>query len=201
MMWFLNDCTVPSHMCAENVFTDDEVSQIVAMGLQFNEEKAEIVGPIEDVSKLDTSVRNNSVRALPPKQEAQWIYEKVASAIDGINKHSYNYDVLYFDDLMMLEYKGSEKGHYIKHIDCSYDINASFALRKLSFIMQLSSNDDYEGGDLIIYPDTNVKKKIVIPKKRGLITVFPSNIIHEVTPVTKGNRLSLITWVYGPKFK
>jgi len=38
-------------------------------------------------------------------------------------------------------------------------------------------------------------------KKRGLITVFPAWTLHQVTPVTKGTRQTLVTWVCGPEFK
>lgn len=37
-------------------------------------------------------------------------------------------------------------------------------------------------------------------KIRGAITFFPSNIIHEVTPVTKGIRRAIVSWSHGPRF-
>jgi PKHD-type hydroxylase len=40
-----------------------------------------------------------------------------------------------------------------------------------------------------------------MPKKRGLITVFPSWTLHQVTPVVKGTRQTLVTWISGPAFK
>jgi len=30
---------------------------------------------------------------------------------------------------------------------------------------------------------------------------FPSYTLHEVTPVTKGTRYTLVGWVHGPAFK
>ena len=38
-------------------------------------------------------------------------------------------------------------------------------------------------------------------KERGLITVFPAWTLHQVTPVVKGTRQSLVAWVSGPEFK
>ncbi len=38
-------------------------------------------------------------------------------------------------------------------------------------------------------------------KKQGTLIVFPSYTLHEVTPVTKGERNSLVTWVTGKPFK
>lgn len=53
-------------------------------------------------------------------------------------------------------------------------------------------NDNYEGGDLIIFGD----KKI--DTKKGDIIIFPSNFLypHEITPVTKGVRQSFVSWVW-----
>ena len=53
-------------------------------------------------------------------------------------------------------------------------------------------NDDYEGGELIMFED----KKI--DTKKGDLLIFPSNFLypHEITPVTKGVRYSYVSWVW-----
>ena len=53
-------------------------------------------------------------------------------------------------------------------------------------------NDDYEGGELIMFED----KKI--DTKKGDLLVFPSNFLypHKVAPVTKGVRYSYVSWVW-----
>ena len=53
-------------------------------------------------------------------------------------------------------------------------------------------NDDYEGGELIMFED----KKI--DTKKGDLLIFPSNFLypHEVAPVTKGVRYSYVSWVW-----
>ena len=67
--------------------------------------------------------------------------------------------------------------------------NLNNKTRKLSMTVNL--NDDYEGGDLILYDVGPVKQKT------GNITFFPSYLPHEVTPVTKGTRYSLVMWFLG----
>ena len=37
-------------------------------------------------------------------------------------------------------------------------------------------------------------------KNKGTIIVFPSMLLHKVTPVTKGIRHSLVQWFSGPDF-
>ena len=36
---------------------------------------------------------------------------------------------------------------------------------------------------------------------RGTATLFPSYMLHRVTPVTEGIRHSLTVWAHGPAFR
>ena len=53
-------------------------------------------------------------------------------------------------------------------------------------------NDDYEGGELIMFEDKKINTK------KGDLIIFPSNFLypHEITPVTKGVRYSYVSWVW-----
>ena len=55
-----------------------------------------------------------------------------------------------------------------------------------------SLNDDYEGGELVMWGDQ------VIPLKAGSVMIFPSNFMypHQVNVVTKGVRYSYVSWVW-----
>ena len=70
-------------------------------------------------------------------------------------------------------------------------------VRKLSFTLQLSDPNDYEGGNLILY----LPHKFIVPKKRGTFIIFPSFIPHAVYPVTKGVRHSAVSWILGPPYR
>ena len=39
------------------------------------------------------------------------------------------------------------------------------------------------------------------PRTRGSATLFPSFVLHRVTPVTGGTRWSLTLWAHGPAFR
>jgi PKHD-type hydroxylase len=73
--------------------------------------------------------------------------------------------------------------------------------RKLSVTVQLSAPGDYEGGDFHLR-DLYNKKDITLKgtRDRGTIIVFPSILLHRVTPVTEGHRYSLVQWYDGPDF-
>jgi predicted 2-oxoglutarate/Fe(II)-dependent dioxygenase YbiX len=56
----------------------------------------------------------------------------------------------------------------------------------------------YKGGDFILYEG---EKLTLLPKEHGKLIAFPSYTLHEVKPVTKGERYSLVAWITGPQFK
>ena len=85
-------------------------------------------------------------------------------------------------------------GKYGKHVDCSYNTN----IRKLSFTLQLSDPSDYDGGDLCLYFGEDAE---VIKREQGYVALFPSYVLHEVTPVTRGTRYSLVSWITGKPFR
>ena len=93
-------------------------------------------------------------------------------------------------------YDGNEEGCYKSHIDPLNWTNPHN--RKLSFVLQLSDPSEYEGGELKLY---NAYEPTTIKREKGLIVFFPSYTLHEVTPVTKGERYTLVGWVHGPAFK
>jgi PKHD-type hydroxylase len=69
--------------------------------------------------------------------------------------------------------------------------------RKLSLVLLLTETSQFEGGDLQLF--TN---EIQTPEQlRGRVIGFPSYMSHRVTPVTKGQRKSLVCWVGGPHFR
>ena len=71
-------------------------------------------------------------------------------------------------------------------------------IRKLSLSIQLSDPSSYEGGELVLYVG---EEGITVPKEQGKLIAFPSFTLHEVKPVTKGERYSLVAWITGPQFK
>ena len=200
-MWYIKDCTTPSHVCADNAFEDDHINSILELAHQYDETDSEIID-VDGKPKYSTNVRNAKIIGLTVDDNTSWLYKNISYLIEEINKTHYQYDIDHFDALMIVRYEGKDKGHYVKHLDASYDVNEKSAMRKLSFVMQLTDSNEYEGGDLILYPGAyHERSKIVIPRKKGTIVIFPSRIAHEVTPVTNGVRHSLVTWIYGPKFR
>jgi Rps23 Pro-64 3,4-dihydroxylase Tpa1-like proline 4-hydroxylase len=105
-----------------------------------------------------------------------WIMHRFKQISPAINFESNSgYDLL----------KYTEGCFYKQHID-------SFMAAPRHLAVSLHLNDDYEGGEFAFY---NRDLKIKAPK--GSAVVFPSNFMypHEIMPVTKGTRYSIITWI------
>tara|TARA_R100000008_G_scaffold86814_1_gene81807 strand:- start:1044 stop:1664 length:621 start_codon:yes stop_codon:yes gene_type:complete len=71
--------------------------------------------------------------------------------------------------------------------------------RKLSCILQLSDESDYEGGETQVRDIDN--KLITLPRERGTLFFFDSRLYHRAKQVKKGVRKSLIIWAKGPRWK
>mgnify|MGYP001264439160 CR=1 FL=1 len=72
-------------------------------------------------------------------------------------------------------------------------------VRKLSFSLQLSDHETYDGGNLVFRDEQG--KRYIAPRKRGNIIIFDSRTPHCITKVTKGTRKSIVGWAIGPRWK
>ena len=156
------------------------------------EEKAKVGGGGGGV--VNNEIRRSQITWLPNSPEAEWVFSKLADVAAKLNSQYYDFDLIGFGEpLQLTHYDQSEHGMYGWHQD--YGMGVS---RKLSMVVQLTDPSEYEGGNLQILTGSNPQN---VRKQRGLIAVFPSYILHQVTPVTQGNRQSLVAWVSGPRFK
>ena len=90
-------------------------------------------------------------------------------------------------------------GYYKPHIDCGDDPHWPDAARRAaSMVIFLNSSGvsrggDFDGGFLrLLTPDEAIQ---VIPEA-GLLVAFPSDVLHEVTPVQGGTRDTIVDWFY-----
>jgi len=83
--------------------------------------------------------------------------------------------------------------HYGAHADAAYLTLAHGTVRsELSCTIFLNEPEDYEGGALHIrLADASIRFKL----RPGQAIVYPSDTLHEVEPVTKGERLVAITFI------
>lgn len=146
---------------------------------------------------LNTEIRNASSCWLQ-LDRFDWFYQMLEVQIKEFNWINFKFNLHGMELANYLEYHaGNENdvddhghGKYVKHIDGGINSN-----RKLTFSIQLSDPTEYDGGELLLWES---HEPMIVPKKKGMIVFFPSSMLHEVTPVSRGVRRSLVGWVHGP---
>lgn len=130
------------------------------------------------------------VQDLPGVKNLMWPF------IWEANRSSFNIDIAGIFEAQFTEYNGAEEEYYTWHHDIDWAADSGYD-RKLSIIIQLADPEMYDGGDVEFTMFTTPEGF----KKRGSVLVFPSYLTHQVTPVTRGTRYSLVSWVEGPRWR
>ena len=188
--WYLDVAEYESSCYYLKIFTPEECDIIVAL-CKNHTEAASVEG-----GKDDREVRKSDVFFLPSNDEKfEWIFRRCVDLTQDANKNWYKFDLTRIQNLQFTKYDVGQK--YGKHIDMLYN-SSSQDVRKLSFSVQLSHEDSYNDGDLLIH---NGDEPYKCHREQGSVTFFPGYILHEVTPVTKGTRYSLVGWITGPRWR
>ena len=176
----------------ENGFSKEEIEQIIKKSAQYTSKDGTIIGNQEEV---EATVRKSKIKWLPNNPEWTWVYDKLAAMAVEANNTLWKFDLhTIIDDIQFTEYKAGG-GHYDWHVDIG---PSTISHRKISMVVQLADPDDYEGGDLELQPGNY---SFAVPRKQGAVVLFPSFMLHRVTPVTSGLRRSLVLWVGGGHYK
>lgn len=130
--------------------------------------------------------------------DQKWILDLLFEYVDNANQASFNVDIHKHADIQFTEYHGTESGHYTWHHDIFWN-RADGRDRKLSVTVQLSDPSEYEGGEFS-FSETETPDADSL-KVKGTVLVFPSYLVHAVSPVTSGVRRSLVAWFEGPKWR
>lgn len=177
----------------EKGFTDEELDKIYkdVANIQF------INAGTGPENNQDKSIRSSSVKWVPKNKEWGWLYDKMMTMIKEANDTIWNFDLYsVLDDIQYTEYHATNDGHYGWHQDIG---PGALSTRKVSITVQLSGPDEYEGGDLEYWKGGQDIQKA--PRGKGVVFIFPSYMMHRVTPVTKGVRRSFVLWVGGEHYK
>ena len=151
-------------------------------------------------SEVKDSVRKSQHCWIP---STHWIGGFLWHYIRMANKDNFLYDISDIEN-NMIQYTQYNKGDFYKwHTDMDIcDINEPDQLvRKLSFTLQLTNEDEYTGGNLEFADYDDSTYRFSVPKSRGTVIVFDSRVPHRVTPVESGIRKSLVGWVVGKRWR
>ena len=161
--------------------------------------------------------KRNSQNAWVPTTE--WVGGFLWHYIERANRENFLYNLRCIDNESIQYTKYEEGQFYTWHNDAGlatqykpvavgnradglkhdYLNEKTEIVRKLSFVLQLSDPDDYEGGNLQLIDESG--KSYIAPRQRGTMILFDSRTQHRVLKVRKGVRKSLVGWTVGPRWK
>jgi len=172
-----------------NAFSKKECQTIINIA----KNKGLIQGTTFRESAVD--VRDSKITWLYPVDNMEWVFRKITDIILNLNERFFMFDIFSLNEGLQFTNYIAPSGKYGKHVDRALNM----PVRKLSISIQLTDPQEYEGGELKLYDGG--ENGIVMDKTQGTLIMFPSYVLHEVMPVVKGERNSLVTWVTGKQFK
>ncbi|MCU0802521.1 MAG: 2OG-Fe(II) oxygenase [Rhodobacteraceae bacterium] len=149
------------------------------------------------VGQVASDLRRAELAWVDDLPDGAWIMDRMVRVVADANRQGFDFALDDFaESAQIARYDAERQGHFDWHSDIGDGALAS--RRKLTIVVQLSDPAAYAGGLLEMRPDSNIR---TAPATLGSATVFPSFVLHRVTPVTQGTRWSLTLWAHGPAFR
>lgn len=177
----------------KNGFTAEEIDVINIMAERVEPVVAGIASGV-DGSALEQT-RKSIVRWLPQTEEFEWVYERLMAMINEANQTLWGFDLYSIPDSIQHTIYPANGGHYDWHMDIGPN---ELSVRKVSLTIQMSDDDEYKGGELQLLRGSNPENA---PRGKGCVVIFPSYLLHRVTPVETGTRKSMVLWVGGEHYR
>lgn len=175
-----------------DAFTAGECDRIVATTAKMPNDDALLVG-----RNRDHNIRNAELVWMDDVGDMSWVMARLIEVVRSSNKDRFDFDVREFaESPQVASYEATKGGHFAWHSDIGDGLSAG--KRKLTLVLQLSKPDTYDGGDLEIRPSAHI---LSANRAQGSVSVFPSFVLHQVTPIKRGIRRSLTVWAHGPAFR
>jgi PKHD-type hydroxylase len=176
------------------LFSDAELDAITRYGDNLALEEAEL-----SAGSGYEAVRKTRVAWVGRNPETEFFHRRLEEAVLLLNARFFRFDLSGLADFQYALYGGAQGGHFDWHKDYGRDAADPYREpRKLTLSLQLSHPSDYEGCELQVRAGNKID---IAPKTRGALVAFPANVLHQVTPIRKGVRKSLVIWAVGPEFR
>jgi PKHD-type hydroxylase len=173
-----------TYLAVPAAFDAPECDAIIALAGEM--EAAPVYGA--GVRQIDPAVRDARSRQIV-RGEAPWLFERL-DALLARGGEEFGLPVGPITEVIQL-LRYDEGGHFaLWHTDSGIDAD-----RLVSLSVELSDRTDYDGGELETVPDL-IGRTRSLP--RGSAQIFPSRVLHRVTPVTRGRRWALVAWTGAP---
>lgn len=182
----------------ERCFSAPECDALIALAESKGMHPGSIGNGAGAVPVVDPSYRQVvTARILP--DDAPWAFQRLLDRANWVNgEYAFDLHGLYEDIGIMRYDEPAEQvpgGHYRWHQDFGGGI---YSRRKISMVGLLSEPNAFAGGELRLFNESDEAANL---SQRGDLVAFPSWTPHCVTPVTHGQRYTLVAWVSGARFR
>lgn len=190
-----------THEVHPGVFDAEECDRILALGADLTIDEAGLEGA--DGATADGAIRRAAIGWLPLDDRSEWIHQRLDAVCREANLR-YRFDLSGLEEDLQFTTYADPGAFYTWHQD---GLDGPVAHRKLSLVVQLSDPATYEGADLELFQvvedleGDELAEFRQLVRGRGTVVVFPSFEYHRVTPLRRGVRHSLVSWVSGPPFR
>lgn len=176
-----------------NVLTKDECMSVIEAGKKLANLGEGAAKPGDDGYGDDSEqMRKCQVSWFSPyDSDLLWLYQKTLNTMRQANEDNWGFTL---DG--ELEHTQFTVYHQTNHFDWHLDVgDGELKYRKLTSTLLLNEPDDYTGGELQL----NAQQPRSAPRLQGGMVIFPTYILHRVTPILSGTRYSLVQWMSGAK--
>jgi predicted 2-oxoglutarate/Fe(II)-dependent dioxygenase YbiX/peroxiredoxin len=118
----------------------------------------------------------------------QAVRARIETRLFPMIKRAFGWQAQHIERYLICRYSGEDQGFFFPHRD---DVTAGSAHRKFAVTMNLNA-EDYEGGELR-FPEFG--RRTYKPPTGGA-AVFGCNLLHEATPVTSGERFTVVPFLF-----
>jgi PKHD-type hydroxylase len=197
--WSFKIDETPTYAFVKNVFNKEECETIIKIGNSLNILQAGVIKKNEKdkkiSNKISSSIRKSNISWIFPDENTEWIFRKITDVVTSANDQFFKFNIHGLNEGFQFTHYKAPGGHYDQHIDKFY----GGMIRRLSFTILLNNKEDFKGGEFEIYEGKD--GRIVKEQEIGNMLIFPSYVMHRVSPVTKGERYSLVGWITGDNIK
>jgi predicted 2-oxoglutarate/Fe(II)-dependent dioxygenase YbiX len=186
------------HICDRSVLDEQHQSlrlnDYYSFGDSFSAEECnKIIRSFDDLAVEQENKREQFTHEGPN----EWIYQKVSDMVMEANRVMWKFNIVGITEPISYA-RYDTRDSEAARVDIGVNLNDSFRQdRKISFLIQLSEETSYEGGEVLLH---NSGTPAYLSKERGTTLIFPSWLLNGTTPVTKETKRSLYGWVSGPPF-
>jgi hypothetical protein len=156
------------------LFSKEECDYIINLSKELDEDKPY---SYKDANKENLKI-SYSVWVINRNNKTQWIFDKIHTYFESKTNSKIKKEL---EKIYMHKYiEGQE---FEKHADTLYKTQ----IHNVGVCL----NNDYDGGEFVLY---NPEEQL--PKELGNIYTFPSQRMHEVKKIIKGERWSIIGFLH-----